>query len=56
VNIRVHYSRKLKELTDKLAESKNEQSKLKSAAGNAALQKKISVARTVKVYVPFQMR
>ncbi|KAG0616287.1 hypothetical protein M758_5G103900 [Ceratodon purpureus] len=49
VNIRIHYSRKLKELSDKLAESKNEQSKLKVAVDNAAQLKKIPPNRTIKV-------
>lgn len=53
VNIRIHYARKLKELTDKLAESKNEQSKLKLAAENAAQYKKITPTRTIKVRGPF---
>jgi hypothetical protein len=48
VNIRIHYSKKLKELSDKLAESKNEQSKLKLAADNAAQLKRIPPTRTIK--------
>ena len=54
VNIRIHYSRKLKELSDKLAESKNEQSKLKVAVDNAAQLKKIPPNRTIKVRVTFE--
>ena len=52
VNIRIHYSKKLKELSDKLAESKNEQTKLKLAAENAA-QLNIPPFRTIKVCGPF---
>nr|XP_024375591.1 centrosomal protein of 162 kDa-like isoform X5 [Physcomitrium patens] len=49
VNIRIHNARKLKELTDKLAESKTEQNKLKVALENAAHLKNIPPNRTVKV-------
>ena len=55
VNIRIHYSKKLKELSDKLAESKNEQSKLKLAADNAAQLKRIPPTRTIKVRGPFRI-
>lgn len=40
-------------MSDKLAESKNEHSKLKLAADNAAQLKKITPTRTIKVHGPF---
>lgn len=52
VNLRIHYVRKMKELTDKLEESRSESAKLKSVAENAANTRKPSANRPVRVHGP----